>query len=111
MTFVLKFIARIVLNGAGLYLAKTYISGFFLTGGMETIIIGAIILALLNTFIRPILRFVSAPLVWITFGFFGLVINMFILWIADLFLTQITIEGLWALFVGSLVIGLANAFF
>lgn len=111
MRFILKFIARVLLNGIGLYLATAYVAGFSITGGTETIIVGALVLALLNTFVRPILRFVSAPLVWITFGLFGLVINMFILWIADTLLTQLAIDGLAALFWSSLIIGLANAFF
>lgn len=111
MGFILKFIARVALNGAGLYLATAYVPGFSIAGGIETLMVGAIVLALLNTFVRPILRFVSAPLVWITFGLFGLVINMFILWIADALLTQLTIEGLAALFWSSLIMGLANAFF
>lgn len=111
MNFVFKFIAKIVLNGIALYVAKMYLSGFVLADNFQTLVIGALVLTVLNTFLRPILRLISAPLVWITFGLFNLVINMLILWIADQFLTQLTISDLATLFWASLIVAFANAFF
>ncbi len=111
MGFLIKFIAKVVLNGVALYIATRYLSGFILTGGITTFIIGALVLTLLNVFVRPVLRIISAPLVWVTFGFFNLVINMVLLWAADKILTQLSIQDLTTLFWTSIIIALANAFF
>lgn len=109
MGFLMKFLTRIVLNGAALYIATVYFAGFILTGGIETLIIAAVILALLNTFLRPIIHFVALPFVWITFGLFNFVIYIIILKIADAFLWQITITNLPTLFWVSIVVALANS--
>ncbi|MBI2640862.1 MAG: phage holin family protein [Candidatus Sungbacteria bacterium] len=111
MGFLAKFIAKIVLNGAALWVASIYFPGFVMIGGLITIVIGGAFLAVLNLFLRPILRLISAPLVWITFGLFNFVINMFILWLADRLLTQIAITDLTTLFWVSVILSLANAFF
>ena len=111
MNFIAKFIARLVLNGVALYVAARYLPGFVLADGLTTLAIAAVALALLNAFLRPILRLISLPIIWITFGLFNLVIHMLILWIADHFLVQLSIADLPTLFWASISIALANAFF
>lgn len=108
MGFLAKFVVRILLNGAALYIATIYFSGFTLTGGTETLVMGAIVLALLNTFLRPILKFISTPLIWLSFGLFNLVIYIIILWLADALLISLAISDLTTLFWVSLMVALAN---
>lgn len=108
MGLVSKFIAKVVLNGGALYLAKIYLPGFILTGGIETLAIGASVLAALNIFVRPILRAVSSPLIWLTLGLFNIVIHVAILWMADQVLTQLTITKFSALFWASIIVAIAN---
>jgi putative membrane protein len=110
MSFLFKLAVKAVLNGAALYFATIYLPGFSLSGGLQNLVLGAIVLTLLNAFIRPILRLISAPLVWITFGLFNFVINMAILWIADYLLIQLTVADLWTLFLASLIVAVANVF-
>ena len=109
--FITKFIAKIVLNGAALYVSKLYLSGFLLAGGLDTLAIGALVLAVLNIFVRPVLRLVSSPLIWVTFGLFSFVIHIAILWLADQLLTQLTITSVSTLFWASIIVALANTFF
>lgn len=111
MEFIPKIIAKIILNGIALYIAKTYFPDFVLAGGIDTFVIAAVLLALLNMFVRPILRLVSTPLIWLSFGLFNIVIHVLILWIADQFLTQLAINSLSTLFWASIIIALANTFF
>jgi putative membrane protein len=111
MGFLVKFIAKIILNGIALYVAARYLDGFTLTGGFATLAIASLVLTVLNIFIRPILKLVTLPLVWLTFGLFNIVINMAILWVADQLLTQLTIADIPTLFWTSIIIALANIFF
>ena len=94
-----------------LWAAKIYIPGFLLAEGYGALFAGALVLAALNTVLKPLLRLLTFPLVWITFGLFNIVIYAFLLWIADLLLTQLTIETPIALLFSSILIGLANSFF
>lgn len=109
--FLTKFIARIVLNALALYVAKIYLSGFIVAGGLETLLVGGLVLAFLNAFIRPILRLVTLPLLVITFGLFNIIIHVVILLIADAMLSQLMITGFSTLFFASIIIALANTFF
>lgn len=103
-----KLILRVLLNGLGLYFAESYLQGFSLSGGLQTIVISAIVLTLLFTIVRPILRVITAPLVWITFGLFNIVIAMALLWTADWILAELAIENIQTLFYLSIIIGIIN---
>lgn len=105
-----KFIIKVLLNGLGLYLASATIPGFHLAGGIKTLAISAVLLALLYTVIRPFLRLITAPLVWVTFGLFNIAINMALLWGADLALQELEIENITTLFYVSLIIAIVNIF-
>lgn len=108
MTFLVRFAARAALAAAALLAANRFIEGFTLTEGTTPLIIGALTVAALNTFVRPILKFVTTPLRWLTFGLFNIIIYMALLWMADQILVDITISGIQSLFLSSLIIALAN---
>ena len=111
MKFLSKFLAKIIFNSAAFYVTATYlVKGFTLSGGIEGLLIASVVLAFLHTFIRPILKIVTAPLVLLTFGLFSIIINIGILWIADRYLTQISFSDLYSLVVTALIITVANAF-
>ncbi|OHA09233.1 MAG: hypothetical protein A3B37_03405 [Candidatus Sungbacteria bacterium RIFCSPLOWO2_01_FULL_59_16] len=121
MRFLLKFLLRIAANAAALFVAVRYLPGFHLAprafpyldaAGLppfwQTVIIGGLVLALLNAFLKPLLKLVSFPLILVTFGFFHIVINLLILALADYFLAVLAIEGFAALLAGSILVGIAN---
>ena len=122
MRFLGRFALKTAINAGALAAASRLIPGFEITGQSFPIlgglnipplaqspVIGGLVLALLNIFLRPILKFVSFPLIIITFGLFSIVINFIILYLADVFLAELTIEGFFAFFAGSLLIGIVNA--
>ena len=105
-----KFVIKVLLNGLGLYLAQSYLSGFTLQGGIKNILISAVLLALLWSVLRPIIRLATAPLVWISFGLFNIVINMALLWVADMILPELSINGIPTLRLLSIILAIANIF-
>ena len=68
------------------------------------------LLALLYTVIRPFLRLITAPLVWVTFGLFNIAINMALLWGADRALPELAIDNITTLFYVSIIIAVVNIF-
>lgn len=111
MGFLFKLIAKIVLNGVALWGAEYYFDGFSIEGGPENLIIVALVVAGLYIFIRPVVKLVATPLIWITFGLFTIVINLALLWAADHYLTELAIADFSTLFWVSLILSLVNAFF
>ena len=73
-----------------------------------TVFIFAAVLALLNTFIRPILVLLSAPITCLTLGLFVIVINMVMFWLADQIVPGMTVAGWLGLLVGSLAVSVAG---
>jgi putative membrane protein len=75
----------------------------------------AIVLGLVNVFIRPILKFLSCGLIILTLGLFTLVINAFLLWFAS-WICQLLGIGFyvqfpWGAFWGSIIVSLVSFIF
>lgn len=66
--------------------------------------IAAAIIAVVNFFFGPILRFLSFPLLFLTLGLFSLVINALLLKLASLFTPGFRVHGFVAAFLGSIVL-------
>ncbi len=73
------------------------------------VVVGAaLIFGLLNALVRPLLLFLTCPLMIVTLGLFTLVINaaMFLLtaWISGFLGLGFYVDGLWPAFLGALVV-------
>ncbi|ASE61976.1 phage holin family protein [Chryseobacterium indologenes] len=83
--------------------------------GFSSAIIFALVLGVLNIFVKPILSLFGLPLTILTLGFFSLVINAAIILIADYFIDSMFVDGFWWAFVFSILLSivtsLANSMF
>ena len=104
----MRFIVKIILIAGILYVGNAYIDGFSLEGGLQTLILSAFFLAILSAILRPILRLITAPLVWITLGLFNICIFMAILWVADKLLPSLSILSVKGLFLTSVLLTIAH---
>jgi putative membrane protein len=71
----------------------------------------ALVLILVNTFIKPILILISLPLVLLTLGLFLFIINAIILYTLPRFVTGFHVPGFWSAFFGSLLLSIITGFF
>lgn len=111
MKFLLKFAVKVVLNGAVLYLLNLYLGGFTVYGNYVSLLIGGAVFAVIAMVIRPVVRLITAPIVWLTLGLFNIVINIALLLLADRILPQLEIHGYWTVFIASIIISLVNSIF
>jgi len=72
--------------------------GIKLTAKWQVIVLIGIILGLVNFFIKPIFKIVTLPLRILTFGLFGFIINMLMIWLVDIFFPELVIAGIIPLF-------------
>ena len=107
----MRFIVQILTNGLAIFLADYLLPGFVFEGDILTLFIAGLILGLINFFIRPILKLISAPLIVLSLGLFILAINMGLLWLLEYFVDELTITGFWTYFWGTLIIGMINMVF
>lgn len=108
MGFITRLIFHIISNAIGIFLAAKFIEGFNFSGTLVNLLIAALILSLINIFLRPLLKLLFGPFIILTLGLFLILINAFLLYILDLFITPLTIEGYLPLFWASLLIGAIN---
>ena len=111
MHILLRFAMKTAANAGALYVLGRYLAGFSVQGGLKAFFIGGAVLAFISLFIRPVVRLLTAPFVWLTLGLFNFVINILLLWATDYFLAQMQIIGLGTLFLASVALALVNAFF
>jgi len=95
---------QIVAGILGIWLAQKYVPGVEFTGNWQTLALVGVILGVLNFFIKPLLKAITWPLKILTFGLFGLVINMLMVWIVDIVSPELIIPGLIPLFWVSLIV-------
>ena len=95
-------------NILALYLANLWVPGFTVTGGWKEYLIAGLALGLLNLIVRPILKIVTLPLIWLSLGLFLIVINAIILWLAAQFTGYIVIDSYVALLWATLIMAVVN---
>ena len=103
-----KFILRWAINAAAIFLAIRFVPGIALAGSLLGVVWLALILGLINAFLRPLLKLLTCPLIILTLGLFTLLINTFLFWlmgqIGNMGGIPITIDGFLPAFLGGLVV-------
>ena len=68
-----------------------------------------VILSFLNAIIRPILYLLSAPFILVTFGFFMVLINAFLLYLVSGLVKGFLVSGFWPAVGGAILISIVSA--
>jgi putative membrane protein len=104
----MRILVRILLNGLGLWAAAQVLPGIHWTGGLLYLLVAGFVMGAINLLVKPIVSFLSLPLVVLTLGLFYLVINGAMLWLADRLLARLEVDGfLWAM-AGGLFLAVFN---
>ncbi|MBS1548254.1 MAG: phage holin family protein [Bacteroidetes bacterium] len=90
----MKLILRILITALVAFGLTKFLNGVHFSD-FKTAIIFAIVLSVLNFFVKPIFKIIGFPITIITLGFFSLVINTIITLMADYFVDGMTIDGFW----------------
>lgn len=102
------FILKVLVTAVAAYFAAWILPGVEITDATTAIIV-ALVLALLNTFIKPILIILTIPVTVITLGLFLLVINILMIKWTDSLVDGFTVDGwLTALFF-SLIVSIVSS--
>jgi putative membrane protein len=111
-----KFILRLVINAVALYLAIYLLPGIELLSGTVSILWLALIFGVVNALFRPLLQFLTCPLIILTLGLFTLVINTFLFWLTSVVgqwfgIALVISDPLWwNAFLGGLIVSIVSIF-
>lgn len=91
------------------------VAGYIVPGveidGLNVAIVVALILGILNAFVRPILALITLPITILTLGLFSFVLNALMIWLASLVVTGFDLANFWSAFLMSLFIAVVYSFF
>ncbi|HEU4572062.1 MAG TPA: phage holin family protein, partial [Candidatus Limnocylindrales bacterium] len=92
-----------LLGGLSLLLVDRLVAGFFVAD-VPTAFLGALVIALLNALIRPILVFLTLPFTVLSAGLLSLVLNAVVVLLAAPLVPGLRVSGFEAAFVAAIVI-------
>ena len=101
-------IIRFLVNGTALWVASKLVSGVTVEGTIVEWLVLLIVFALINAVLKPILKLLTLPINVMTLGLFTWVINAFLLWLTSWLTDALEVDGIVALFLGSLVISIVS---
>lgn len=76
----------------------------------QTALLAALVMGLVNIFIRPIILIFTLPINLLTLGLFTLVINALMLWLVSKIVVGFMIAGFLAALLGSIVLSVISLF-
>lgn len=108
-----KILVRWVITALALFVAALIVPGIRVSGtAWVAYAVMAVILGLVNALVRPVLKFLTCPLILLTLGLFTLVINGFTLWlsarIANALGIGFYVDGFWPAFWGALIVSIVS---
>jgi putative membrane protein len=118
----MNFLLKLFISAVAVIITAYFLDGvtignnqFFITGSPQlnkllTALLVAIVLAFLNSIVKPVLTLLSLPITFFTLGLFLLVINALIILFADKLVDGFKVDGFWTALWFSLVLSLVSSF-
>lgn len=110
MNNLLLILYRIAINIIGLGLAALVFKHVEVTD-FKVLLLAALILTVINLFIKPLLVLISLPVVFMTLGVAYLFVNAVIILIVSWAVSGYQVDGLWTAFGVGLVVSFVNVVF
>ena len=118
----MRFVTWLLTYAAGLAVAALLLEGISFDGPSSgqaelrekilPLLLVALILGLVSTFVEPVIKLLSLPFVILTLGLLLLVINALTLiitaWVADAFDLGFHVDGFWSALVGAVIVTLVG---
>ena len=104
----MKIVTKILLVAMALLIVAEVLPGVTVEG-VYPAIIAALVLGVLNVFVRPILIVLTLPITILTLGIFMFFINAGLFWFTASFIEGFAVSGFWSALLGSLIVTVVSA--
>ena len=99
----------IIASMLAVLLGAWVLPGVTVDSAWSNVLLVAVVIALLNAFVRPLLIFLTIPATIVTLGLFLLVINAGIIMIADSLLDGFSVSSFWWALLFSFILSIINS--
>lgn len=111
-----SFLIRWGITAGAVAVAAWLVPGIYVEDphGVWAVVLVALVLGLVNAFIRPLLSVLSCGLIVLTLGLFTLVINALMFWLASWATTDLLgfgfyVDGFWNALLGAIIVSIVSA--
>lgn len=105
-----RIIAHILITAFALLLVAQFVPGIAIAN-LSAALVGALVLGLINVFVKPILTILTFPITILTLGLFTFILNAFLFAFAASFVNGFTVSGFLPALLGSFVVSVISSFF
>jgi putative membrane protein len=107
VSFFVRFFWLVIANGVALA-ATAWILDDVRIDDFATLVLAAFVFAIVNFFVKPVVKILGIPLIILTLGLFLFVINMLMLWLVDVIVDDFQIDGFWTYVWAAIIVWLVN---
>ena len=104
----MKLIIKLLLNALAVFVIAHVLNGVHINGYMTALIV-AVVLSVLNLFVKPILVVFTLPITVITLGLFLLVVNALIILLADKLIDGFSVSSIWTAILFSVLLSVLQS--
>ena len=102
-----KFIVRAIFGALGLWLSSVLVAGVHFSDN-TSLILAAVLLGIVNAFVRPVVLILTLPLTVVTLGLFLLVVNAAMIGLVAWLLSGFQVNGLGAGILAAIITGVTS---
>ena len=105
----MKLLIRLAINVFALFIVTKIVPGFILAD-LTSAVVAAVVIGVVNTFIRPILQLIALPVTILTFGLAAVFINVALLYLTSMVVPGFEIANFATAILASIVLSLVSWF-
>jgi putative membrane protein len=105
----IRILLKLLVLAAAIWLTAALLPNVTVTGGFFTYLWIAVLFALVNAFLGPILHLLALPLTILTLGLFALVVNAGLVAITAALSKDFNIDGFWTALLAAICISVFSA--
>jgi len=102
-----RFLLRVLVNAFAVMAVAYFVPGVTVRN-FWVALLAALVIGLINAFVRPVLLILSLPITILSLGLFTLIINALMFWLASKFVPGFDVQGFGAAFWGSIIFWLVS---
>jgi putative membrane protein len=102
-------LVRILVNAVTLVVLAILPGIKFVDPSLGKLLLMALVLGLINAFVKPVLQFLTLSFLFVTYGFILILINAIVLWLLAWMFQSYQLSSIWAALLGGALIGLVSS--
>ncbi len=104
----INYLIRLLICGAVVYLLPNYLKGIYVDT-FSTAFIVALVMSILNNFVKPVLNLIVIPITIMTLGLFYFVITVLMVYLCEYLIDGFRVEGFLIPLLFSFILSIVNS--